>query len=44
MDAANRNRQRLLSLRDELKSELEEDKQQLISVWDELTQYMDRFL
>lgn len=44
MDAANRNRQRLLSLRDELRFELEEDKQQLISVWDELTQYMDRFL
>ena len=44
MDASNRNRQRLTELKDEVKSGISEDRQQLRSMWDELTQYMDRFL
>ena len=44
MDMSNRNRQRLTELKDEVKSGITEDRQQLRSMWDELTQYMDRFL
>lgn len=44
MDMSNRNRQRLTELKDEVKSGISEDRQQLRSMWDELTQYMDRFL
>ena len=44
MDAANRSRQMLLNLRDEVISGLEEDRQQIKTKWDEFTQYMDRFL
>ena len=44
MDASNRNRQRLTELKDEVKSGISEDRQQLRSMWDEFTQYMDRFL
>lgn len=44
MDAANRNKQRLLSLRDEVISGLEDDRRQIKAKWDEFTQYMDRFL
>ena len=44
MDMSNRNRQRLMELKDEVKSGISEDRQQLRSMWDEFTQYMDRFL